>query len=520
MPESDRSLALRWTGRPTRGDSAAVLSGLAPAAGTRYELRPGPRRVRTVTLLDTADHRLRRKDLVLTHQRAGAAGELILTGSGETRTTRLQEPPCWPALVGQLPAGQVRDGVGAAMGIRAVSPMLTARKVTREVTVRDGRGDLVGTLEWTEITAIEPIAAEPLVLVTLHPEQGGRKATGRVLKDLRAAAEFEPAPADPYAELLAATGAIRASGSDRQPITREMPADVAVATALLGFADTIGSTVGGVVDDVDTEFLHELRVAVRRTRSLLKLAGDVLPGDLAQRYAPEFAWLGDLTTPTRDLDVFLLRMDDLANSLVAADPADLIPFTNHLHTERESARHTLVNGLRSQRFLRLSEQWHRELNTVLDAPAAEHSADSARKLAKKRIRRTVNRVVRRAAAITPESPSERVHELRKRCKELRYLLEVARPVCAPRAHRAALRDLKRLQDVLGDFQDGEVQSAALRTFAEQLQRESSPPPAATLLAMGELACGLVTQQRRARAALGAVLGEFLGPATRKNLKAL
>lgn len=520
MPESVRSPALQWTGRPTRGDSAAVLGGLAPAAGTRYELHPGPRRVRTVTFLDTPDHRLRRKGLVLTHQRAGAAGELVLTGSGEARTTRLREPPRWPALLQQFPAGAVKDGIGAAVGIRAVVPVLTARTVTREVAVRDGNGDLVAKFEWAEITAIEPTATEPLVRITLHPQPGGRKASERLGKGLRAAADFQPARSDSYAELLAATGIGRAGDSGRPPITRDMPADAAIATALLGFADTIASRVGGVVDDVDTEFLHELRVAVRRTRSLLKLAGDVLPADLARRYAPEFAWLGDLTTPTRDLDVFLLCTDDLANSLVAGSPAELRPFTAHLRTERDRTLRALVRGLRSQRFVRLLDNWRRELNDVLEAAAPEHSVDSARKLAKKRIRRTAKRVVRRASAITPESPSERVHDLRKRCKELRYLLEVARPVCAPRAHRAALRDLKRLQEVLGDFQDGEVQNAALRTFAEQLQGGDSPPPAATLLAMGELAASLVAQQRRARADLGTVVREFLGPATRKNLKAL
>ena len=50
-----------------------------------------------------------------------------------------------------------------------------------------------------------------------------------------------------------------------------------------------------------------------------------------------------------------------------------------------------------------------------------------------------------------------MHALRKRCKELRYLLEVFRPVCDKTAHRRLVKELKSLQDTLGDFQDGEVQ---------------------------------------------------------------
>ena len=53
-------------------------------------------------------------------------------------------------------------------------------------------------------------------------------------------------------------------------------------------------------------------MAVRRTRSVLKMLGDVLPAGLAERMSAEFRWLGDITTPTRDLDVYLLSIDAMA----------------------------------------------------------------------------------------------------------------------------------------------------------------------------------------------------------------
>ena len=89
----------------------------------------------------------------------------------------------------------------------------------------------------------------------------------------------------------------------------ETPAAVAIAEMLTGFTAAIEENVPGTIASIDTEFLHDLRVAVRRTRSILKLVGDVLPDGLAERFAPEFKWLGDLTTPVRDLDVYLLELD-------------------------------------------------------------------------------------------------------------------------------------------------------------------------------------------------------------------
>ena len=67
-----------------------------------------------------------------------------------------------------------------------------------------------------------------------------------------------------------------------------------------------------------------------------------------------------------------------------------------------------------------------------------------------------------------DSPSEQVHALRKSCKEMRYLMEVFKPLCDPKAYKNVLADFKELQDVLGEFQDGEVQAAALREFAQEM----------------------------------------------------
>ena len=67
-----------------------------------------------------------------------------------------------------------------------------------------------------------------------------------------------------------------------------MPGRAAVRLILLQQLDTLEANADGVLHDIDTETLHDLRIAVRRTRSALKLLGDVLPGDLTLRFASEF----------------------------------------------------------------------------------------------------------------------------------------------------------------------------------------------------------------------------------------
>ncbi|GAB2996868.1 CHAD domain-containing protein [Amycolatopsis acidiphila] len=496
-------VTLRWRGRPTRGEPAGLLRALAPLTA-RYQLVPGPRRVRTASYLDTADWRLRRRGLVLTHEGAAGPGSLVLGPDA----VKLTEPPAWPARAEALPEGPVRDAVADAMWVRAIAPKIRSRTTSRALVLCDGDGEEAARLDWAEATTVHPVRTAPVVRVTLTPAPGRRRDAKWIVRTLLAAGEFETGEGTVYENLLAACGL--PAKPPRFRITAGMPADAAVATALLGFAEEVTANVEGAVDDIDPEFLHELRVGVRRTRSLLKIAGDVLPGELARRYAQRFKDLGELTSPTRDLDVYLLEFDALAASLTVGEPVDLAPFGTHLRQRRDAERKALVRGLRSQRFVRAIDSWRAALTGVAESGRSKTTVDQ---LAANRLRRLTKRVTTQAAATTPGSPAEQVHDLRKRCKELRYALEVFRPLCDPAVHRVVLGDLKRLQDVLGAFQDGEVQAETLRTHAGEMLA-GGPPPAATLLAMGELLAGFVRRQHEARRELTAALAVFLADAGR------
>ena len=113
--------------------------------------------------------------------------------------------------------------------------------------------------------------------------------------------------------------------------------------------------------------------------------------------------------------------------------------------------------------------------------------------------------------------------MRKRAKELRYTLELFGPVLDGAATRMVIKELKGLQDMLGAFQDGEVQRVALRTFADQMMAEQTsqrPVPVVTLLAMGELATRLDEDEREARMAFDERFARFVRPRVRNQVAAL
>ncbi|MGH3252853.1 MAG: CHAD domain-containing protein, partial [Trebonia sp.] len=296
-------------------------------------------------------------------------------------------------------------------------------------------------------------------------------------------------------------------------ITAAMPAAGAAAAILLRLLDTIDANVAGVVADIDTEFLHDLRVSVRRTRSALKLLGDALVGLTAKEvafFAAEFKWVGDLTTPTRDLDVHLLDFEETARGLAAAKPDDLEPFRIYLEQRRRKEFRAVARGLRSARFTTLTGEWRARLVKVQQDSSGPMRVSRTRSgqfqraaggtaglLAAERTRVAFAKVAKRGAAITKDSPAEALHDLRKRCKELRYALEFFAPLHDPAGYNKVVGDLKRLQDCLGEFQDTDVQIAEIRALAAAMlaAREA---PAVTLLAMGEITAGLAARQRAAR----------------------
>jgi CHAD domain-containing protein len=133
--------------------------------------------------------------------------------------------------------------------------------------------------------------------------------------------------------------------------------------------------------------------------------------------------------------------------------------------------------------------------------------------------RMFRRVTARGGAITAASAPESLHDLRKRCKELRYVLEFFAPLHNPVIYRKVLGDLKQLQDCLGEFQDSQVQREEIHSLADAMLAERAAP-AATLLAMGEIAANLALRQDEARAEFAQRFARFAGPAGQQRFRAL
>jgi len=504
-----------------------VVSGVLTSLGTEFEVVPersaarcGERRT---TWLDTFDWRLHKAGLTLEYfpgQRGGSELRLSGTGAGGTGKDTAQPVTGWqaarPHLLGDLGDGPVGARIGGLIAPRALIPVVSTSTVTRAYRLLNSDGKTVARLLLSRPALVTGLKAPLPPRVEVAEVRGYQGQARRAARLIAAVPGIRPAGKSLFADALSAVGRRPGDYSNKVDahITADMPAAEAAATILLRLLDTVDANVPGVLSDTDTEFLHDLRVSVRRTRSAIKLFGDSLTGLTAGEvafFAAEFKWVGDLTTPTRDLDVHLLDFEETARGLAAAKPDDLEPFRAYLQQRRRKEFRVLARGLRSERFRALSSQWRARLAAIQRDSAEGTRASRARSgrfqkapggsaglLAAERTRVAFARVAKRGAAITQDSPAESLHDLRKRCKELRYALEFFAPLHDQDAYAKVLGDLKRLQDCLGEFQDTEVQIGEIRILAAAMLT-AGEVPAVTLLAMGEVTAGLAARQRAARA---------------------
>jgi len=325
------------TGDDGRSSVDVVRAGLAP----RFSLAASGRsRTLRQTWLDTFDWRLYQAGFSLEHRIASGLNDYLLTdGHGELLTVSASSVR-WPALADALPPGPLRDRLAGLAWVRAILPVARATSTVRQLRVLNDDLKTIALLTFTQLEVPGPDAAPPQARLSVTAIRGYQAQTGRIIRELTETAGLAPATCSALETALAAAGRRPGdyTGKIDVQLTAAMPARRAVTRVLLQLADTLQANVPGTVRDTDTEFLHDLRVAVRRTRSALKLCGDVLTAGTQQRYTGEFKWLGDITTPVRDLDVYLLGYDESAAGLLAATAAELAPFHAHLFHQREIER--------------------------------------------------------------------------------------------------------------------------------------------------------------------------------------
>jgi CHAD domain-containing protein len=221
-------------------------------------------------------------------------------------------------------------------------------------------------------------------------------------------------------------------------------------------AERLGALVPQVLADRDPEALHQLRVSLRRLRSLLRqfaaallLPEDLRPGRIARVSRP--------TGRCRDLDVQLQLLEQLAPDLTDAGGVGLKPLRRQLRLQRRRAFRDLRQALRAGRLARLQQQldaWRR---------SPRYSALGRQPLEAWRrewLLVCCGGCFLQGGWLVEDPRDPELHALRRRLKGVRYGLESLQEHLGPETE-AWIGTLKAVQACLGELQDLQVLEQSL-----------------------------------------------------------
>ncbi|WP_139558261.1 CHAD domain-containing protein [Methylotetracoccus oryzae] len=500
-------------------------NGTPTAAST--SVSQGQRSIIEATVLDTFDRRLFRRGQVCVLQRTGKGrGELQLWAAGAARARRsaIWASTAMPRFAWDLDDTDLRSELTPLIDVRALLPQCRLRRAFLTIpdfpeAVPDGVRLFRVRSTWIPETGRPRLLAERLAVCWDAPDD---KLGRHFVNELLERGLIAPITEDIWQAALAAAGRLppaEASGS-YPGLAPELRTDVAARRVLAALFDLLTTNESGIVGAVDSEFLHDFRVAVRRSRVVLGQLKGAFPERSVARHVRDLAWLGEITGPVRDLDVYLLHFEDLQQQLPSELREDLVPLRTLLAREAAAAHAALVRSLGSSRYRRFKAEWPQWLaRGAPRRPTAPNALAPIASVAGRRIWTLYRRVAKAAGTVDETTPSERIHELRKSCKKLRYLLEVVQPFHAKDRMRRPIKALKLLQDHLGAFQDAEVQREYLRGWFAQLRQDgeiSSP----TLLAVGMLFGRFEQLQAARRAEIPEALRHFARKEERARFKTL
>jgi CHAD domain-containing protein len=233
--------------------------------------------------------------------------------------------------------------------------------------------------------------------------------------------------------------------------------------ALLKQTRKIEKAAASLRQAYDVEELHDLRVAIRRIRSLLKGRGK----QRLRRYRRTWGAFARVSNRARDWDVFLEQAGELLDS--AANRR----FRSSCRSAVRASRDSVIKMLNSPHWSAHLEEW----KAHLERRAQPHPAPgvSRNDLPRSdRLAATIDKANAVLALAPDDSNEDAWHRLRIAVKEARYQAERMREQESGPDSRTVISTCKKLQTSLGAWHDCVVQLRLL----DELKRKS--PDAAAL----------------------------------------
>jgi triphosphatase len=427
------------------------------------------------TYFDTADRRLAGAELALRVRRDGrrriqtvktaAAPDIAGLARGEWEREIVGEQPvlddAWLAEIGDKNVRKLLGKPKLQAGLTALFTTDFRRQAWR---VRYGVSDIEMAFDKGEISAGKGVV--PIAEVELELKDGDPADLYGLARDI---SEIVPACVEARSKaergyaLLAKRGTTQAPTAVRATPIRLVPeTTTAEAFALIGRAcfRHMRANESLVRGKPFVEGVHQLRVALRRLRSSLSAFRDVLPEEDRRKMSEELRWIASACGQARDWDVFRTQLLKPLGEYVEDDPA-LAGVAAAADRARKRSYAEIAETLASPRLTQAlldvetwweKGAWRGAMGGWAILPAEEFAAATLKKL---------HRKVESLGSQIGDLEEVELHELRIRCKKLRYAAEFFRSLYPKKTTGTYLEALADVQEHLGALNDAVVAKALI-----------------------------------------------------------
>ncbi len=491
----EKGLKVTTYSLPESFDFDQLTQDIGRSFGCRKE---SPRSV-THIVFDTFDWRLFKKGK--TFLREGNWLFLTALDSWDQEGRVIWKKRKLPEFWWDIPEGDLRPQLKSLLDVRALLPVMRVSKTIHMLRILNADEKTVAKIQFETYRArVESGSSHRIDGLTLLPVRGYASEFRDVQKFLADAGLTEEKESI-YIRLMTNLGLEPGAYSSKFRIDLDpgLPAVEAARRIIGHLLEIMNKNEAGLMADIDTEFLHDFRVSIRRIRSALRQMKGVFPKEKTARFRTAFAGIGKSTNWLRDLDVYLLKKNPYRAMLPEYLKPGLDKLFQDLAKQRDKEQASVVKTLQNARYRRTVTQWERFVASSMhyteeEAPKAGRPVQE---LASDLIHKRYRKILASGQKITDDSPDEALHRLRISCKRLRYLLEFFASLFPEKEIGRLIGQLKKLQDHLGDFNDLCVQQQQLEGYLGRLE-ESREKAALTAAAVGGLITSLNLKQQAVR----------------------
>lgn len=261
------------------------------------------------------------------------------------------------------------------------------------------------------------------------------------------------------------------SGHVLKPIKATLPVFSRKTTLTDGLQTLIWSclqhlqrNLRGAMESTDAEYLHQMRVALRRLRVVLRMAYKIYPDEELAGLRSELAALGVALGRIREWDVFIA---DISQSEILAEQAGFQALLDYCEQQRGACYATLRGREQADALQCLLLRFAIWMNGAYWQKAAQ-DAPKSRDYATRHLHQLA-RLYHQTGANLDKNDFDRLHALRILAKKLRYSAEFFAVLYDQKRTSSYLAALSDVQESLGNINDIVVAHRLLDGLAESPQ---------------------------------------------------